>query len=93
MLEEQAESGRLYAAICASPIVVLKHHGLLPAQATCHSSFADQLESRDSAEQAVVVSGSCITSRGPATAMDFALALVALLCGEEKAEAVKAAMV
>ena len=44
-------------------------------------------------ESRVVVDGTCVTSRGPGTALEFALKLVELLYGKEKAEEVAAAMV
>ena len=86
MLIRQQRSGRLYGAICASPAVVLKHHGLLGhRQATCHPDFVHQLENREAINTRVVVDGNCITSRGPGTALEFALKLVALLFDEAKA--------
>jgi 4-methyl-5(b-hydroxyethyl)-thiazole monophosphate biosynthesis len=39
------------------------------------------------------VDGNCVTSRGPGTALEFALKLVELLYGEEKAAEVAAPMV
>jgi putative intracellular protease/amidase len=44
-------------------------------------------------DERVVVEGNLITSQGPGTAFDFALALVARLEGKPKANAVAAAMV
>lgn len=85
MLRQQADAGRLYGAICASPAVVLHHHGLItPGRVTCHPGFADQIDNGNIAESSVVVAGNCITSRGAGTACDFALTLVALLYSEEK---------
>jgi 4-methyl-5(b-hydroxyethyl)-thiazole monophosphate biosynthesis len=47
ILKRQREKRRLYGAICASPAVVLEHHGLLAGhQATCHPGFVDQLTIR-----------------------------------------------
>jgi len=91
MLKDQAASGRLYAAICASPAVVLKPHSLLEnKKATCYPSLISEL---DNAEQAkVVVDGNCITSQGPATALEFSLKLVELLFGKEKSQEVAKAM-
>ena len=40
------------------------------------------------AGDSIVVSGSVITSQGPGTAMPFAVKLIELLVGREKAEAV-----
>ncbi len=94
MLKRQRDKEGLYAAICASPAVVLEHHGLLEGRrATCHPGFADRLGNRDRIESRVVVDGNCLTSRGPGTAVEFALALVEALYGKERREEVAAPMV
>lgn len=94
ILKRQMEQEKYYGAICASPAVVLQHHGLLDQRlATSHPSFVDHLANTDSAESRVVVDGNCVTSRGPGTALEFALKLVELLYGEEKAAEVAAPMV
>jgi len=86
LLLAQQKAGRLYAAICAAPVVVLQHHGLLQGrQATCHPSVAGQLRSPQAMEQRVVADGPCITSRAPGTAIEFALELVEALYGADKA--------
>ncbi len=89
LLQQQSEQGRLYAAICASPAVVLEHHGLLKGlHGTCHPGLADQLKNTAKIESRVVADGNCITSRGPGTAIEFALTLVAKLFGTAKAREV-----
>ena len=91
MLKAQAASGRLYAAICASPAVVLKHHSLLKdKKATCYPSLLSELDNPEQAK--VVVDGSCITSQGPATALEFSLKLVELLFDKQKSREVAKAM-
>lgn len=91
ILKVQASSGKLYAAICASPAVVLKHHGLLQnKKATCYPTLASALD--NAVDSKVVVDGNCITSQGPATALHFSLKLVELLFGKEKAQQVAQAM-
>lgn len=76
-LQEQKESGRLFGAICASPVYVLETHGLLEGhEATCFPALREKLTNPAAPDQKVVVSGNCITSQGPATAIDYALALV-----------------
>ncbi len=93
LLRAQHDAGRLYGAICAAPVVVLQHHGLLQGrQATCHPGFAAQLENPMQVEKRVVVDGNCITSRAPGTAIEFALALVEYLYGTEKAREIGAQM-
>jgi 4-methyl-5(b-hydroxyethyl)-thiazole monophosphate biosynthesis len=94
ILKRQRDNARLYGAICASPAVVLEHHGLLAGhQATCHPGFVDQLATTDRVDDRVVMDGNCLTSRGPGTAVEFALALVERLYGRDKRDAVAAAMV
>ena len=90
LLREFASMGRYTAAICAAP-GVLAHAGLLEGrEATSFPGFLDD----DSApgirlsDAPVVIDGKVVTSRGPGTAIDFALALVALLEGQAAADAV-----
>lgn len=91
MLKTQAASGRLYAAICASPAVALKPHGLLKdKKATCYPSLLSELDNPE--QEKVVVDGNCITSQGPATALEFALKLVELLFDKQKSREVAKAM-
>ena len=91
MLKDQAASGRLYAAICASPAVALKPHGLLKdKKATCYPSLLLELDNPE--QEKVVVDGNCITSQGPATALEFALKLVELLFDKQKSKEVAKAM-
>ena len=89
LLSRQKDEARLYGAICAAPAVVLQAHQLLAnLRATCHPNFIDYLENQESVEERVDIDGKCITSRGPGTAMEFALKLVAILYGREKAQEV-----
>lgn len=91
MLKEQAASGRLYAAICASPAVALKPHGLLEnKKATCYPSLLSELDNPEQAK--VVVDGNCVTSQGPATALEFSLKLIELLFDKQKSREVAQAM-
>jgi 4-methyl-5(b-hydroxyethyl)-thiazole monophosphate biosynthesis len=91
ILKEQVKAGRFYAAICAAPAVVLDHHGLLEGKrATCFPGFT--FKSGPVLEDRVVVDRNCVTSRGPGTAIEFALKLVELLVGAEKAESVRKGM-
>lgn len=92
-LKEQKQAGRLYAAICASPAVVLQPHGLLEkVKATCYPSMRDELDPACASDERVVVDENCITSQGPAVAIDFALKLVEFLYDPDKAEEVAKAM-
>jgi 4-methyl-5(b-hydroxyethyl)-thiazole monophosphate biosynthesis len=82
LLRDMAAAGKYTAAICAAP-KVLANAGLLRGRRA--TSFPGILNDSDGAElaaEAVVRDGTIVTSRGPGTAMDFALELVALLEGE-----------
>lgn len=91
MLADQDRSGRLVAAICAAPVVVLQAHGLLRGRgATCFPGLRDRLEPGSLRDGDVVRDGNLLTSRGPGTAIAFALAIVEHLCGRAKRDAVAA---
>lgn len=69
------------------------HVVLQGKKATAYPSFASQLSDQSSIDSRVVIDGLVITSRGPGTAMEFALAIVEKLFGREKALAIAAPMV
>lgn len=76
-----AANGRPVAAICAAPMV-LAAAGLLDGRrATSYPGFLAQAAKTTVTDEAVVVDGGIITSRGPGTALDFALQLVETLEG------------
>jgi len=92
LLKTMNEAGKYIAAICAAPKVLARAGLLKNKQAT---SFPGAIPQEDMAgidylEQAVVIDGNIITSRGPGTAMDFALTLIELLAGKDKRLAVEA---
>ena len=94
ILTRQAGQDRLIAAICASPAVILSHHGLIAdRRATCHPGFTEQLTCARKLDKRVVADGNVITSRGAGTAVEFALALVERLYGKDHRDAVAAPMV
>jgi 4-methyl-5(b-hydroxyethyl)-thiazole monophosphate biosynthesis len=94
MLKKQKENGRLHGAICAAPAVVFERHGLLEGvRATAHPGFIDKLDDTRALMDRVVVDGAVVTSRGPGTAIEFALRLVAILYDEGKAREIAGAMV
>lgn len=86
---QRARKGWL-AAICASPAVVLVGTpGLLPpgTRLTGHAAFDDQLGAAGGNSSRVVVDQAArvITSKGPGTALEWSLAIVALLAGPARA--------
>ena len=95
LLKKMAEQGRYTAAICAAP-AVLAEAGLLAGKcATSYPGFLDKIEVPGMAylKDAVVRDGKVLTSRGPGTAMDFALALIEALSGKARRDEVEAGLV
>lgn len=79
----------LIGAICAGPIV-LERAGLIEGRRlTSYPGFEEDLASADYIGKGVVVDGNIITGRGPAYAVDFSIALVNYLLGEDRAEELK----
>jgi 4-methyl-5(b-hydroxyethyl)-thiazole monophosphate biosynthesis len=88
LIQETNNKGRVVAAICASPAVVLAPTGILSGKrATCYPGMEKEL-GKDTAfiEENVVVDGNIITSRGPGTALQFALAIVEKMLGKDAAD-------
>ncbi len=86
LLKAMAASGKFTGAICAAPTVLAKAGLLAGKRATGYPGHLEKLGLPDIqlVEEPVVRDGQIVTSRGPGTAMDFALALVELLVGVEK---------
>ena len=83
LLRRMAAAGKYTAAICAAP-KVLAAAGLLDGRrATAYPGTLDGLDipRLERAADAVVRDGTVVTSRGPGTAMDFALELIEILAG------------
>jgi protein deglycase len=100
LLGAQRAARRPLAAVCAAPAVVLAAHGLLDGgvRATAHANFVARLPAPAGEHERVVVDGGSgagsvtITSRGPGSTLEFALACVAALAGPAKAAEVAAPM-
>ncbi|MBR2529024.1 MAG: DJ-1/PfpI family protein [Blautia sp.] len=85
LLKSFDAQGRRIAAICAAP-TILSDLGLLRGkQATSYPSCQPQINCASYSENKVVTDGHITTSRGMGTSIDFGLALISLLLGEEKA--------
>jgi 4-methyl-5(b-hydroxyethyl)-thiazole monophosphate biosynthesis len=91
MLKSMAAAGRYTAAICAAPMA-LHAAGLLEGKrATSFPGVLDRLPGTHVyLNDKVVTDGKVVTSKGPGTAMDFALTLVELLAGKPQRDAVEA---
>ena len=92
LLQQMARQGKYIAAICAAPSV-LAAAGLLDGkQATSFPGALDPFRNVKQQPAAIVEDGKFITSRGPGTAMDFALTLVERLAGKTKRQEVEAGL-
>ena len=95
LLKQMAAEGRYTAAICAAPKVFARIGLLDGKRATSYPGFVDKmnLPRVTYVQDAVVQDGKVITSRGPGTAMDFALHLIEVLVGKAKRAEVEAGLV
>ncbi len=91
LLQAQAAASRPVAAICAAPMVLENAGLLIDRAATSYPGFLDA-DLVDYREDAVVSDSGITTSRGPATALRFALTLVEQLVGPDKRAALEEKM-
>lgn len=83
LLKHLDEEGKLIASMCAGPMVLNKAGLLADKTATSYPGLAEEIDNVASySEEAVVKSKNVITSRGPATAVLLALALIEEVKGE-----------
>jgi 4-methyl-5(b-hydroxyethyl)-thiazole monophosphate biosynthesis len=95
IMQDHFANGGTVAAICAAPSVVLS---LLPdlngRKMTCYDGFEETLTAKgvEYVKEGVVTDGNIITGRGPGWAVDFGLAILAHIKGQEIADKVKAGL-
>ncbi len=95
LLKKMASAGHYTAAICAAPMALAKAGLLDGKHATAYPGVLESLKlpNTHSTTDAVVIDGKVITSKGPGTAMDFALTLIELLKGAATRQQVEAGLV
>jgi 4-methyl-5(b-hydroxyethyl)-thiazole monophosphate biosynthesis len=94
LLRDSRERNRPHyiGAICAAPIVLATNNMIAGRRLTSHPSVKDQLDGAIYDDARVVIDGNLVTSRGPGTAMEFALTLVKVLEGQEKMQEITEAV-
>ena len=94
LLQKMGRAGKYTCAICAAPIALAQAGLLAGKAATSYPGFIDKMNLPDVAyrNDPVVKDGKVITSRGPGTAMDFALELIEVLAGKAKRDEVEAGL-
>jgi 4-methyl-5(b-hydroxyethyl)-thiazole monophosphate biosynthesis len=92
LVKKMQAGGHAIGAICAAPRVLAAAGALDGRRAACYTGAIDPAKYPrvQLAETAVVTDGNITTSRGPGTAMDFALELVERLVGKPKRDEVEA---
>jgi 4-methyl-5(b-hydroxyethyl)-thiazole monophosphate biosynthesis len=93
MVMKTYESGKLVAAICGGPSILGKLGIVRGRRATIFPGKEAELIGAEPVSDPVVVDGNVVTSRGPGTALEFAIKLIELLVGEQKAREVKRGLV
>lgn len=95
LMREHYENGGTVAAICAAPgLVVSQLDNLEGKKFTCYDGFESDMIAKGAeyVKAPAVTDGNLITGRGPGCAIDFALAILAHIKGEELAANVKSSM-
>lgn len=88
--------GKIIAAICAAPAVVLEYHQLFPlGNMTGYPTLQHQIAADKWVDRRVYFDErvNLLTSQGPATSFDFALKLIELLVGRDIAAKVASELI
>ena len=91
MLKDFNARKKTIGAICAAPLILAQAGLLDEKRATIYPGLERQISYPRGNK--VVIDENIITSQGPGTAMDFALALVKKLCGESEVMRLKRELV
>lgn len=89
LVKAQHQSGKRVAAICAAPIALGAAGILAGKRATSYPGFEDELTGATCVTDRVVCDGNVVTSRGPGTALPFALEIVSQLRGDDLASTLR----
>lgn len=92
LLQDMAREERYIAAICAAPKVLARAGVLAGKKVTSYPGALDEYSGFDYQTNSVVQDGRITTSRGPGTAMDFALSLIETLVGASRRQEVEAGL-
>ncbi|NLK69807.1 MAG: DJ-1/PfpI family protein [Clostridiaceae bacterium] len=91
-LSFRVKNTKWIAAICAAPMILGKKGYLKGLEAVCFPGFEKDLIGATIKNENVVISENFITSKGPGTALDFALAIVSVLKDKDIAKEIKSSM-
>jgi 4-methyl-5(b-hydroxyethyl)-thiazole monophosphate biosynthesis len=88
IIRKAHQANKLVAAICAAPAVLADAGVLHDRRCTIYPGMEDELTQGGGipSDEVVVVDGNIITSRGPATALPFALRVAEYMAGKKVAD-------
>ncbi len=94
ILQRTVNNNKSVAAICAAPKVLASAGLLENKKVTAYPGVLDalNLNTTEVTNSAVQQDGNILTSRGPGTAMDFALEIISCLVGGDKRNQVEASL-
>jgi 4-methyl-5(b-hydroxyethyl)-thiazole monophosphate biosynthesis len=93
LLKGAEKKGVRIGAICAAPSVLGDLHLLEGKRAVCYPGFEERLYGANVETEEAVTDGLITTSRGLGTAIPFALEIIRVLKGEEKAKEIGASVI
>lgn len=97
VVERLRQQRKTVAAICAAPTALAAYGVTAGKQLTSYPSFRQEIEQLEPSslymDESVVEDDFLITSRGPGTAIAFALRLVGRLCGDDRAAEVRQSII
>ncbi|OCK89992.1 DJ-1 protein [Cenococcum geophilum 1.58] len=100
LVKQFRERGKFVGAICAGTTALVKSYEkeagkVQKVTVTSHPSVEKEIRDKgwSYSSERVVVDGRVVTSRGPGTALLFALTIVEMLCGTQKREEVAGPMI
>jgi 4-methyl-5(b-hydroxyethyl)-thiazole monophosphate biosynthesis len=95
LIQRQQQADKFIAAICAAPLVLAESGVLNGKQATCYPGTldAETWPEISLSDEPVVIDRKVLTSRGPGTAMDFALSIIELLTNKATRDQVEIGLV
>lgn len=88
ILDRYNSSHKLIAAICAAPTILGRLGILKGKNAVCYPGLEAELTGAELCDANVVIDDNIITSKGPATAMEFSLRLLDVLADKATADSV-----
>ncbi|WP_409310149.1 protein deglycase YajL [Pectobacterium sp. B1J-3] len=95
-IRQANQDGKIVAAMCATPAIVLEYHQLFPVgNMTGYPDLKNNISPEKWMDKRVVYDPrvNLLTTQGPGTSMDFALKIIDLLLGKEKAAEVAAQLI